>query len=565
MKGIQDTTTSNFESIISSGKKFRVPKFQRDYSWEKEQWDDLWQDIELMIANEDDHYMGYLVLQATEGNEYQIIDGQQRFTTISLLILAVIKRIQNLGGEDETRRAKSLLDDYIGRMNPITLEYDNKLVLNRNNDKFYKDYLVKFDKLRHWGQTGTEKLMRGCFDYFYRRLGEGRFQTYKGEQLAGYIIKVVQNLWFTKLTVTDEANAFKVFETLNARGVQLSSADLLKNYLFSIVDGHGHHEEYIERLEERWAELTQTIRSEKLPEFIRYYWNCSHPSIRARDLFSTIRKEIKTEREVFGLMESLSQYGCVYSALHDRESDFWENDRDLKELVGLLNLFGLKQPFSLLMTGCLNLERDEFKRLFRTVFNFCFRYNVICDKNPNDQEEPFNRTAMSITANKRLDLSPVGLISISDEPFKEAFSKCSMSDRGNNGKKIRYILGEIEKSRGGVKDVPYEEGDATLEHILPKEYSESWTVEDEAARRMVNRLGNMCLLESKKNRDLQNCGYERKREVYRGSVYQTTRRIAERFESWDEDSVNRRQRRMGEAAATIWKVQTEAGKGVEKA
>ena len=100
MIGIQDSTTSDFASIIKGGAKFVVPKFQRDYSWDKEQWDDLWQDVEHLKETNDYHYMGYLVLQNQDGKVYQIIDGQQRFTTITLLVLSVVKRIKELGNSD---------------------------------------------------------------------------------------------------------------------------------------------------------------------------------------------------------------------------------------------------------------------------------------------------------------------------------------------------------------------------------------------------------------------------------------------------------------------------------
>ena len=106
MKGIQNTTTNNFSTIVGNNKKFIVPKFQRDYSWNSEQWDDLWQDIETMISNKEDHYMGYLVMQTTDDKTYYIIDGQQRFTTITLLILAAIKCIKTIAkGSDELRQA----------------------------------------------------------------------------------------------------------------------------------------------------------------------------------------------------------------------------------------------------------------------------------------------------------------------------------------------------------------------------------------------------------------------------------------------------------------------------
>uniref|UniRef100_UPI00266D9D24 DUF262 domain-containing protein n=1 Tax=uncultured Prevotella sp. TaxID=159272 RepID=UPI00266D9D24 len=93
MKGIQNTSTNNFSSIIGNNRKFIVPKFQRDYSWGVEQWDDLWQNILTMIDEEEDHYMGYLVLQTNDDKSFHIIDGQQRFTTVTILILASIKCI----------------------------------------------------------------------------------------------------------------------------------------------------------------------------------------------------------------------------------------------------------------------------------------------------------------------------------------------------------------------------------------------------------------------------------------------------------------------------------------
>ena len=132
MKGIQNTITGNFSSIISNNRHFIVPKFQRDYSWNYEQWDDLWQDIETMREERDEHYMGYLVLQTQDDKLFYIIDGQQRFTTVLMLIYAAIKCVERLIGqgidtEDNTRRCDSLKALYIGKEDPVTLDYDNLL------------------------------------------------------------------------------------------------------------------------------------------------------------------------------------------------------------------------------------------------------------------------------------------------------------------------------------------------------------------------------------------------------------------------------------------------------
>ena len=133
-----NTKDESLGEILSNGKKYFVPKFQRDYSWETEQLEDLWDDINLM-GDDDYHYMGYLVIQGTEKNTFKIIDGQQRLTTFSLLVLAASKRLREMKNEKE--REEELYRNFIGTKNIRTLEVKNKLTLNRNNNYHYKRLL----------------------------------------------------------------------------------------------------------------------------------------------------------------------------------------------------------------------------------------------------------------------------------------------------------------------------------------------------------------------------------------------------------------------------------------
>jgi uncharacterized protein with ParB-like and HNH nuclease domain len=97
MNGILDTSSMTYRQIMGNGMRYEIPKFQRDYTWESEHWDDLWQDIQLLINQEEnEHYLGYLVLQTIDHKNYQIIDGQQRLTTMSIMILAVLKSLTDL-------------------------------------------------------------------------------------------------------------------------------------------------------------------------------------------------------------------------------------------------------------------------------------------------------------------------------------------------------------------------------------------------------------------------------------------------------------------------------------
>lgn len=554
MTGIQDSTTNHFGSLIRSGMKFIIPKFQRDYSWDSEQWDDLWADIETMLNEGTDHYMGYLVLQTSNTKSTIIIDGQQRFTTITLIILSAIKSIQKLANkglevDDNKKRIETLMSTYVGNIDPISLEYDNILILNRNNNAYYKDYIVKLGDLKLRNTSYTEKLMKKCFEWFEQKIN-GKYST--GREYAQFIETIVENLYFTIIKVNDEMNAFRVFETLNARGVQLSSADLLKNYLFSLVDNTSEHPERVNILEEKWTKLTTNVRAEKLPDFIRYYWNSKNKTVRSNDLFKVLRNNIKEDRSVFELINDMLAYSDIYMALKNESDDLW-NERDkVQEYVSLLNIFNLKQPISMLMAAYKYLSNEDFERVLCDAIVVSFRYNVICGKNPNDIEKVFNDIAIKISNNNTYDKNLLSKIYVNDNEFTASFINKVFPENARNNKIIKYILGKYERFKGGLRDVSIVSELDTIEHIYPQHPNEEWN--DDNLDSLIYRLGNMCLLEKKLNNNIGNKRYAEKVEVLNQSTFITTNSISSEYPEWVQQSIVDRQKQMAKCAKTIWKI-----------
>lgn len=108
------TEKNTYRKLIGNGLSYHVPPFQHDYSWGEEEWEDLWADLLGTFAQEEPaHYMGYLVLQSDDEKTFAVIDGQQRLTTLTLLVLAVLKHLQRLidsgqNAEENKQRSEEL-------------------------------------------------------------------------------------------------------------------------------------------------------------------------------------------------------------------------------------------------------------------------------------------------------------------------------------------------------------------------------------------------------------------------------------------------------------------------
>lgn len=562
------TENNSLRKLLGNGLFYKIPRFQRDYSWTLEQWEDLWTDILNTIKDpsqeDDSHYMGYLVLQSTDDKTFEVIDGQQRLTTLTLIILAVIKNLQRLideknEPEQNIQRINQIRQTYIGYLDPVSLVSKSKLTLNHNNNDYFQHYIIPLEKLPQRGVKASEHLLRKSFEWFDAQVSSllKSVVSYKGQYLAKFVEDLSDALFFTVITVTDELNAYKVFETLNSRGVILSSTDLLKNYLFSVLDTNSEAQYELDILEKRWLQMESRLQSEKFPDFLRVYWNSKYKLSRHSELFKTVKNNVKDRAGVLGLIKGLESDLDNYLALISPElSDFNEAD---KTNLAILRMFRVRQPYPLLLSAKRKFTQKEFSSLLRAIVVITFRYNTIGSYSPADQEKVYCEVAEKISSKEIIDLNDVWSylkpIYIDDDRFYLDFCCKSINTSDSRSRKlVRYILCAIEKNISGTS-LDFTSDSLNIEHILPQNAPDGWNgFTSEACMEMVYRLGNMVLLQPSKNRDIGVEDYSEKIKVLSECTIKTTQLVANNYKEWSPEAIDSHQKDMALKAKSIWSV-----------
>ena len=558
VNNLLDTSTVSLSDIIGNGKTYKVPSYQRDYSWKQDQWEDLWADIMSIVNGEGIHYMGSVVLQNKGDKRYTVIDGQQRLSTLTLIVLATIKTIQNLidnniDKEDNRERISLLTKKFLGDKDPASLTYSAKLELNENNNNFFQTHLMVFRApLNEKTLKDSDKLLWQAYNFFLTKIIFHFHDHKNGESLANFLNKqVAEKLMFIQIVVENELSAYTVFETLNSRGVSLTVTDLLKNYLFSLAT-----EADLVHVKEKWRKIVDIIGLDNFPTFLRHYWISKNKLIRQEYLFRAMKDVVKTSLKVIELLDELEKNAQLYNALSNSSDAFWIGQKEQKKRIKEIELFKEKQALPLLLASYNNLPGEEFTKILRIVSVITFRYTIIGGLHTNLKEDVYNKAAIKISSKEVTKASGIAnevkALYTTDKDFKNDFSTTAISTKRAK-KLVRYILFEIENHLSQT-DTDYEDSPATIEHILPENGSDEWVVNFPVSiqEAFVYRLGNYTLLEDDKNRECGTKNFDQKKLIYHTSQYQLSKQIV--ASEWTPNTLDNRQVRLSDYASASWRL-----------
>jgi Protein of unknown function DUF262/Protein of unknown function (DUF1524) len=537
-----------------------VPSHQRDYSWTELEVKTLLQDLAKAIAdNEPAYFLGTIVTIPGEAGRLEVIDGQQRLATITILLCQIRRYLM---GKDDiiAEDIKSFLH-YTDRNQRAVLP---RLRLNHADNEFFGSMLADEAAVTAPEPTiKSHRLIAGAFKQITR---------YIETIVAGFDVKAhgdILNKWINfvefgadviLLQVPSGGNAYKMFETLNDRGLKTTQADLVKNYLFSQAGDR------LPEAQNMWSlmrgaleSLQEEDKEDVTVTFLRHALMCIQGFLRRNEVYEAVQRNGKGTQAAVAFLRKAESLSGAYVATFYRDHEKWNPYPDaIRPAIQTVNFFNI-HPFrpALLAIAAKFVPKESVKAM-ELMISLGVRLLIASSTRTGSVEESLAKAAhgafvggISTTNDLKRAL---GDIIPSDERFRQSFEVATVS----NTKLARYYLRTLERIAKGEPDPLFTVTDdkemVTLEHILPKQPEGNWPqFTSEEADSYWKRIGNMVLLHHKANSDLKSASWSDKRAQFSEHGYELTAQVAAVAE-WNVQAICSRQADLAKLAIKAWPV-----------
>lgn len=581
-------------SNILEGKIFQIPDYQRGYAWEEKQWKDFVQDIDALIDDKIiSHYTGTIVIYQPRTQSIEnygtkrleiidVVDGQQRLTTCSLYLSIIIKELIKIGQEDFNAEI------------PIYLYSGSKSKLRLNNDTsdFYLDLISK-GVSNIEANSVHQKRIYDAYCFLKKHIEEQLAKRVdKGEYLRDLFDAIIRKLNFSFYPIEVESEIGMTFELMNSRGKNLSSMELLKNYLMywvyrNILD-NSEKEDFTSKINKNWKEVYVNIAKCNGSEsqclriawtlFVNYApknWN-GYSGFKSDEVIPlrnfTLKSKDNVKKFLLKFVDGLALISKHYSAIiNPNNNSFDENE--LKLLTKIRNAGNIANYLPLMVASRIKREtnevtKDDYFDLLKSLEIFSYRVFLWERKRSNAGLSKFYRWADDVFNSKQ------SLKSVTDQIYgtinwyspENGFRKSLTEDFFswyNYRRLLKYTLFEYELFLLNGKNKPklnWEDlTDSTIEHILPQNpdknsnWLNKWT--EEERKKYLHDISNLVL--TKDNSKYSNFEFERKKGVvgsgfsYSNSDIKQERKIAE-YDDWTPDTCKKRREELTKWVIKNW-------------
>lgn len=543
---------------------YKIPFYQRGFSWKKDQINQFWEDL-MMVRNENhsEYFLGSVVLNEKNGF-FEIIDGQQRITTITIFLCVVRDFLLSQGKKDS---AMNIHNYYIAKRDirgrdefRLTLSEENKTLFqdfiltpisdkNRKNEEDLNSIPQQARKTSNVNLIDAYKHLKKCVKNF---VDENNDEDC--DELITLVEILLDKFLIISISVTSDTDAYIIFETLNDRGLDLSTADLLKNHLFSRAKQYE-----IQDIQDNWRTLTMTLNQINITTFLRHYWLAKHERVTDKKLYEKIKGYLDhADVTVKEFIEDLVASADIYVNIVNPSYEYWGN-HDLVDGLENINHLNYKAAYSLILIAkSKQFNINNLVKLVDACGKFLFKYVTIGGNSPSDVENYFNTLTKIIRKNGQDSLDKI-IKSIknkqpTDKQFKEIFSSKVISTQ----KVQRYILERINEHLGTKETVSNNPKAVHVEHIMPRKLNAAWKNKlndvDNLHEEYVNRIGNVTLLSNRLNQSASNKSFKEKKEkYYSASEFYITKKLME-YEEWNFNTIDERQKKLAEIAVEVWRI-----------
>lgn len=544
-------------------KRFVIPVYQRNYDWKKEHCETLMEDlISIYRNNIPSHFFGSIVFVGEEiasGTEFCIIDGQQRLTTISLLLLAIYNYVTENNIETQIINPRKIKDSYlVDEYAPDELKLKLKLA---KNDKDAYEKLFSHDTLVE------NSSVTGNYNYFYNRIS--RMEPAELDKL----FSAIQKLIIVKISINPSHgdDPQLIFESLNSTGLGLEEADKVRNFILMGLNSDLQTEYY----NNFWSKI-ETLTSHNVSTFLRYYLAIKEqklwPTDKLYKYFKAYVIENNLNTDISILLKDLLKYAHYYNYVinADGESGYKGSLTKIKMLD-----FSIVYPFAMELFEALDnnlVSENDLDEIFLCIESYMAR-RIICGIDSGSLNKMFAFMGKNIkdlmskekisylVAFKYIILNKVGHYRFPrDNEFEEKFLRKDIYNTKSNYKK--YFLAELENYDNKERIDVYgqlDSGELTIEHIMPQTLNEQWKRElgenyDRIYEEYLHTIGNLTL--SGYNSKYSNLPFKEKCNIEKG--FNESRLYLNKFVSqqshWTEDIIQERAHVLFKRALNIWKL-----------
>jgi hypothetical protein len=546
---------------LMNRKNLCVPINQRSYAWKKEHVEDLYSDLNGAIENgQEEYFLGAVIVVVHDGKGgIEVYDGQQRLATCMVLVSAIRDYFYRTNDKET---ARTIAGEFLSSPERKTNVPRSHFILSGEDNQFFMDRVIldPDDPKRIAARPDPQKVSHGRIEAAAKIAAEHVAAITDKKSAADkakllhrwldFLEKGARVIW---VEVEDRPTAYRIFETMNDRGLKLSAADLIKTYLYSLA---GKRENEVVQ---KWQSMTGTLESlgkedGDLVDYIRYFWVTSHGKTRNNELFDALKDEVNSESTVAAWVNKLESRANDYAAILTASHETWIGyHKEVRAAIETIRYLGASQIRPLLLAALAKFTKSDMEKLLRVSVNWSVRC-LLSDVSSNYLEDNYSKAAKGITDGVIKSVRDLGkeLVNLipSDERFEAAVSTATVQ----TASLARYFLRRIQMEADGNVEPQYVPNDGvavTLEHVLPQNPGKNWPMSPIDVKAFYNRLGNQALLAGSVNSRLNNVEFKAKRSTLAQSEFSLTSSIGS-LNQWGVQEIARRQKKLAGYAVKAW-------------